>query len=81
MQQIVDLDEKNQILTSNLWVTLQWSDQNLMWNASDYNNVKDIRIPPKEVWRPDILLYNSANENFDASYPTNVVGTFPAPLL
>ena len=25
------------------------------------------------MWRPDILLYNSANENFDASFPTNIV--------
>ena len=25
------------------------------------------------MWKPDILLYNSANENFDASFPTNIV--------
>ena len=25
------------------------------------------------MWKPDILLYNSANENFDATFPTNIV--------
>ena len=25
------------------------------------------------MWTPDILLYNSANENFDATFPTNIV--------
>ena len=34
---------------------------------------QDIRVPPINMWRPDILLYNSANENFDASFPVNIV--------
>ena len=34
---------------------------------------QDLRVPPITMWKPDILLYNSANENFDASFPTNIV--------
>jgi hypothetical protein len=40
LQQIVDLDEKNQILTSNIWLNLDWVDHSLMWNASEYGGVK-----------------------------------------
>ena len=25
------------------------------------------------MWKPDLLLYNSANENFDATFPTNII--------
>jgi hypothetical protein len=25
------------------------------------------------MWKPDLLLYNSANEAFDATFPTNVI--------
>ena len=32
-----------------------------------------IRIPPKELWRPDILLYNSVYEKFDTTFPANLV--------
>ena len=39
MQQIIDLDEKNQILTSNVWLDLTWKDAYMMWNVSDYNNI------------------------------------------
>ena len=35
-----------------------WTDQNLRWNPQDYGNVKDVRIPPNRIWKPDVLLYN-----------------------
>merc|ERR1719422_2874142 len=75
LQQIMDVDEKNQILTTNVWLNLEWTDSNMRWNVSEYNNVKDIRVPPATLWKPDILMYNSASEAFDATYPTNVVVT------
>ena len=31
-QQIIDLDEQNQLLRSNLWLTYEWYDPNLKWN-------------------------------------------------
>jgi len=58
LQQIMDVDEKDQILTSNVWLNLEWTDNNLRWNESEYGNVKDIRIPPSQIWAPDILMYN-----------------------
>ncbi|XP_031624539.1 neuronal acetylcholine receptor subunit alpha-7-like [Contarinia nasturtii] len=46
---------------------------NLRWNTSDFGGVKDLRIPPHRIWKPDVLMYNSADEGFDGTYPTNVV--------
>ena len=39
IQQIVDLDEKNQIMTSNIWLTLEWMDDALTWNTSEYGGI------------------------------------------
>ena len=36
----------------------EWTDSNLMWNESEYENIKDLRIPPAYIWAPDILMYN-----------------------
>ena len=30
-------------------------------------------MPIKQIWRPDVLMYNSADEKFDATFPTNAV--------
>ncbi|XP_049830167.1 neuronal acetylcholine receptor subunit alpha-7 isoform X2 [Schistocerca gregaria] len=73
LQQIIDVDEKNQILTTNAWLNMEWVDYNLRWNESEYGGVKDLRITPNKIWRPDILMYNSADEGFDGTYHTNVV--------
>ncbi|XP_034535010.1 neuronal acetylcholine receptor subunit alpha-7-like, partial [Notolabrus celidotus] len=71
--QIMDVDEKNQVLTTNIWLQLYWTDYYLQWNVSDYPGVTNVRFPDSQIWRPDILLYNSADERFDASFHTNIL--------
>lgn len=73
LQQIIDVDEKNQILTTNAWLNLEWTDYNLRWNDSEFGGVKDLRITPNKLWKPDVLMYNSADEGFDGTFQTNVV--------
>uniref|UniRef100_A0ABD2WYE0 Nicotinic acetylcholine receptor alpha 7 subunit n=1 Tax=Trichogramma kaykai TaxID=54128 RepID=A0ABD2WYE0_9HYME len=73
LMQIIDVDEKNQLLITNLWLKLEWNDVNMVWDPSKYGNVRDLRIPPHRLWKPDVLMYNSADEGFDGTYPTNVV--------
>lgn len=51
-------DEKNQLLITNIWLKLEWNDWNLRWNSSEYGGVKDLRIPPHRLWKPDVLMYN-----------------------
>ncbi|XP_037079691.1 neuronal acetylcholine receptor subunit alpha-7-like isoform X7 [Pollicipes pollicipes] len=73
LQQILDVDEKNQLLISNTWLNLEWMDYNLQWDPEDHGGVHDLHIHPKYLWKPDVLMYNSADEKFDGTYPTNVV--------
>ncbi|XP_018566642.1 neuronal acetylcholine receptor subunit alpha-7 isoform X8 [Anoplophora glabripennis] len=73
LQQIIDVDEKNQLLITNIWLSLEWNDYNLRWNETDYGGVKDLRITPNKLWKPDVLMYNSADEGFDGTFQTNVV--------
>ena len=39
LQQIIDLDEKNQILTTNIWLTLNWHDTYMKWKPEDYGGI------------------------------------------
>nr|CAX82395.1 Neuronal acetylcholine receptor subunit alpha-7 precursor [Schistosoma japonicum] len=73
LNQIMDVDEKNQILATIMWLDLKWSDYHFQWNASDYENIRQINLPPERMWKPDILLYNSASEKFDQVFPTKVI--------
>ncbi|CAL8247247.1 unnamed protein product [Lota lota] len=73
LMQVMDVDEKNQILTTNAWLQMQWYDHYLQWNQSEYPGVKNLRFSSDQVWTPDILMYNSAHDKFDASFKTNVL--------
>ena len=36
----------------------EWDDINLAWNKSEYDDIVDIRLPPKYIWKQDLLMYN-----------------------
>ncbi|XP_062545005.1 neuronal acetylcholine receptor subunit alpha-7 isoform X3 [Armigeres subalbatus] len=60
-------------LTLQQIIDVEWNDYSLRWNESEYGGVKDLRITPNKLWKPDVLMYNSADEGFDGTYHTNVV--------
>ena len=35
-----------------------WKDYQLIWNTTEYGGVESIRIHPKLIWTPDLLMYN-----------------------
>ncbi|KAI3388224.1 hypothetical protein SNEBB_006325 [Seison nebaliae] len=69
LSQILDLDEKNQVLTTNFWVTYKWIDFHLSWAPAEYGNITKIRIPPSHIWTPDIVLYNHADMRIEEKRP------------
>uniref|UniRef100_A0A8C0IXV3 Neuronal acetylcholine receptor subunit alpha-10 n=1 Tax=Chelonoidis abingdonii TaxID=106734 RepID=A0A8C0IXV3_CHEAB len=73
LSQIIDMDERNQILTVYLWIRQVWVDAYLTWDKDDYDGIDAIHIPSSYVWRPDIVLYNNADDQFTGSMETNAV--------
>ncbi|XP_077017770.1 neuronal acetylcholine receptor subunit alpha-4 [Tamandua tetradactyla] len=68
--QLIDVDEKNQMMTTNVWVKQEWHDYKLRWDPADYENVTSLRIPSELIWRPDIVLYNNADGDFAVTHLT-----------
>uniref|UniRef100_A0A8C6LRJ7 Cholinergic receptor nicotinic alpha 9 subunit n=1 Tax=Nothobranchius furzeri TaxID=105023 RepID=A0A8C6LRJ7_NOTFU len=65
-------DERNQVLTTYLWIRQVWHDAYLKWNKEDYDDLEMINIPSDLVWKPDIVLYNKADEESSGPSNTNV---------
>ncbi|NXT96756.1 ACHB4 protein, partial [Anhinga rufa] len=51
-------NEREQIMTTNVWLNQEWIDYRLAWKPSDYEGINKLRIPAKRIWLPDIVLYN-----------------------
>ncbi|KAH8857164.1 Acetylcholine receptor subunit alpha-type acr-16 [Schistosoma japonicum] len=73
LNQVMDVDEKNQVLTTIIWMDLIWNDYHFLWNPKEFGNITTLNLPYTAIWRPDILLYNCADEKFDRTFPTNTI--------
>nr|CDS25485.1 nicotinic acetylcholine receptor subunit alpha 8 [Hymenolepis microstoma] len=66
-------DEVNQILTTNVWVELEWTDSKLVWEPRDFGGVTALFIPSELLWLPDLLLYNNADGNYVIDIMTKAI--------
>lgn len=62
LNQIIDLDERHQVLTTNVFIDQAWRDENLRWEPANYSRIRSIRVPSKRVWLPDTFIYNNADD-------------------
>ncbi|VDP15380.1 unnamed protein product [Heligmosomoides polygyrus] len=68
LTQIIDVDERNQILTTNAWVRQYWTDYKLVWDPRKFGNLRRIHIPHEKIWRPDVVLYNKSSCPLDVKH-------------
>ncbi|XP_075860713.1 neuronal acetylcholine receptor subunit beta-4 [Microcebus murinus] len=73
LAQLISVNEREQIMTTNVWLKQEWTDYRLAWNSSRYEGVNILRIPARRIWLPDIVLYNNADGTYEVSVYTNVV--------
>ncbi|XP_022179628.1 acetylcholine receptor subunit alpha-like isoform X2 [Myzus persicae] len=70
LSQLIDVNLKNQIMTTNLWVEQAWNDYKLQWDPKEYGGVQMLHVPSDHIWRPDIVLYNNADGNYEVTLMT-----------
>ena len=68
MYAILNVDEKNQVLTTYIWYRQYWTDEFLQWTPEDFDNVTKLSIPTDSIWVPDILI----NEFVDVGKSPNI---------
>uniref|UniRef100_A0A3Q1H5V7 Neurotransmitter-gated ion-channel ligand-binding domain-containing protein n=1 Tax=Anabas testudineus TaxID=64144 RepID=A0A3Q1H5V7_ANATE len=73
ISQLVDVDEKNQLMTTNVWMKQEWTDMKLRWNPHDYLGITTIRVPSDRIWLPDIVLYDNSDGHFEGTVTKAVI--------
>lgn len=43
LQQLLQVDEKHQVVTANIWRGMQWNDNFLKWNSENYGNISQVK--------------------------------------
>ncbi|XP_038575180.1 acetylcholine receptor subunit gamma isoform X2 [Micropterus salmoides] len=62
---LISLNEKEEALTTSVWIEMRWCDYRLRWDqpprSALYGNItSELRVPSKSIWLPDIILENNA---------------------
>ncbi|CAL9700795.1 unnamed protein product [Knipowitschia caucasica] len=73
LSQLISVNEREQIMTTNVWLFQEWNDYRLRWDPEKYGGIKKLRIPSKLIWLPDIVLYNNADGVYEVSFYCNAV--------
>merc|ERR1719412_6218 len=73
LSQVIGVDMRRQILTTNVWVEQEWADYKLSWNPEAYGGVKHLHVPSQDIWLPDIVLYNNADGNYEVTIMTKAI--------
>ncbi|KAG1940671.1 5-hydroxytryptamine receptor 3A-like [Pimephales promelas] len=71
---ILNVDEKNQVLTTYVWYRQQWIDEFLVWDPEEFDEVKQISIPTANIWVPDILINEFVDVGKSPDIPYVYVG-------
>lgn len=67
VHQLIDIDERNELMRLSVWVRQKWVNPFLRWNATHYGGITTINVNPTEVWKPDLVLYNNVDDSTDGS--------------
>ncbi|XP_067395329.1 neuronal acetylcholine receptor subunit beta-2 [Emydura macquarii macquarii] len=73
LAQLISVHEREQIMTTNVWLTQEWEDYRLTWRPEDFDNMRKVRLPSKHIWLPDVVLYNNADGMYEVSFYSNAV--------
>ncbi|XP_050310115.1 acetylcholine receptor subunit alpha-like 2 isoform X2 [Anthonomus grandis grandis] len=73
LSQLIELNLKDQILTTNVWLEHEWHDYKFMWDPQEYGGVTELYVPSEHIWLPDILLYNNADGEYVITTMTKAV--------
>jgi len=64
LRQMLDMDEKQQIMTTSVWIRHYWTDPYLVWYPANWSDISFLAVSPDIIWKPDITLYNNAEREF-----------------
>ncbi|XP_016056374.1 PREDICTED: acetylcholine receptor subunit epsilon [Miniopterus natalensis] len=70
---LISLNEKEETLTTSVWIGIDWQDYRLNYSKSDFGGVNILRVPSNLVWLPEIVLENNIDGNFGVAYDANVL--------
>ncbi|XP_071825151.1 acetylcholine receptor subunit delta-like [Apostichopus japonicus] len=56
---MLDLNERDQVITTASWLNMRWTDERLSWNTSEFGGEDVVVIFIDEIWTPKLFISNA----------------------
>ncbi|XP_053316338.1 5-hydroxytryptamine receptor 3A-like [Spea bombifrons] len=66
---ILGVNEKDQLLTSFLWLRMVWYNEFAEWDPSLCGGIQNVSVPAEEMWIPDIFVQQFVDEDKSPHLP------------
>ncbi|CAL1579769.1 unnamed protein product [Knipowitschia caucasica] len=75
---LISLNEKEEALTTCVWIEMEWCDYRLRWDqmprSALYGNItSQLRMPSQSLWLPDVILENNVDGQFEVALYCNAL--------
>uniref|UniRef100_H2M186 Cholinergic receptor nicotinic beta 2 subunit n=1 Tax=Oryzias latipes TaxID=8090 RepID=H2M186_ORYLA len=81
LAQLISVHEREQVMTTNVWLTQEWQDYRLTWVPEEFDGMLKVRLPSKHIWLPDVVLYNNADGVYEVSFYSNAVVSYDGSIF
>ncbi|XP_023698977.1 neuronal acetylcholine receptor subunit beta-2 [Paramormyrops kingsleyae] len=81
LAQLISVHEREQIMTTNVWLTQEWQDYRLTWVPEEFDGMVKVRLPSKHIWLPDVVLYNNADGMYEVSFYSNALVSYDGSIF
>ncbi|KAF7653909.1 hypothetical protein LDENG_00077360 [Lucifuga dentata] len=81
LAQLISVHEREQVMTTNVWLTQEWQDYRLTWAPEEFDGMMKVRLPSKHIWLPDVVLYNNADGVYEVSFYSNAVVSYDGSIF
>ncbi|XP_078000572.1 neuronal acetylcholine receptor subunit beta-3-like [Glandiceps talaboti] len=61
--QLLSVNDKEQVITVNIWLYQMWIDHRLTWGPADFGNISYVLVKAEDIWYPDTSLYISGKND------------------
>ncbi|XP_029473194.1 5-hydroxytryptamine receptor 3A-like [Rhinatrema bivittatum] len=66
---ILGVNEKDQLLTTFLWLKMVWFNDFIEWDPAQCGQITNISVPVEEMWTPDIFVLQFVDEDKSPQLP------------
>ncbi|XP_070563034.1 neuronal acetylcholine receptor subunit alpha-9-like isoform X2 [Ptychodera flava] len=79
--QLIDMDEKNQVITLKSWLAQRWKDEYLTWDPANFSGISEMQIPIGSIWQPDTVIYSSVRQESLRQTNSEAIVTYDGTVL